>query len=58
MKGLAYFTGALFSSLTILGLLFKIMHWPGANVTLVLGMMGSAIIFIPLFTIYKFRKSS
>jgi len=56
MKNLAFISGALFSSLTILGVLFKIQHWPGASILLVLGLAGLAIIFIPSFAKYKYDK--
>jgi len=56
MKKLAYFSGALTSMMAILGMLFKIMHWPGASILLVLGYAGFAVIFIPSFAKYKYDK--
>jgi hypothetical protein len=32
--------------LTIIGSLFKIMHWPGASILLVIGMLSEAIALI------------
>jgi len=56
MKNLVFISGALFSSLTLLGGLFKIQHWPGASILLVLGLAGLAVIFIPSFAKYKYDK--
>ena len=56
MKTLAFISGALFSSLTVLGVLFKIQHWPGAAPLLVFGLAGLALIFIPSFAKYKYDK--
>jgi len=56
MKTLAFISGALFSSLTVLGVLFKIQHWPGAAQLLVFGLAGLALIFIPSFAKYKYDK--
>lgn len=56
MKIITFITGALFSSLTLLGILFEIMHWPGASFGIVLGLAGLALIFIPCFSIYKFKN--
>lgn len=56
MKKLAFISGALFSSLTVLGLLFKIQHWPGASILLVFGLAGLALIFSPSFAKYKYDK--
>ena len=30
----------------IFGILFKVMHWPGANIQLLLGMTGCAVWFL------------
>jgi len=56
MKKLAYFSGALTSMMILLGMLFKIMHWPGANILLTLGIAGLAVIFIPSFAKYMYDK--
>jgi hypothetical protein len=42
--------------ITILGACFKIMHWPGAKIMLLLGMLAEAIALIIL--IYKMLKKS
>lgn len=38
-------------AVTIIGALFKIMHWPGASITLTLGMLTEAAAIIVLITI-------
>ncbi|MCH2230442.1 MAG: hypothetical protein MK105_08865 [Crocinitomicaceae bacterium] len=57
MRGLAYITGSFFTSLTILGILFKIQHWPGAGIGLVIGLAGIALVAIPMFAIHKYRTT-
>ena len=37
--------------ITIIGSLFKIMHWPGANFMLTIGMLTEAIAIITLIVI-------
>lgn len=56
MRKLAIISGALFSSITLLGVLFKIMHWPGASVELVIGVAGLALVFSPSYAAYKLKK--
>lgn len=56
MKKLVYISGALTAMLALLGILFKIQHWPGAGPMLVLGIAGFALIFIPSFAKYKYDK--
>ena len=57
MKKLAFFSGATFLSLTILGMLFKLMHWPGAGVILILGVAGLTLLAIPVVAMYKYKKA-
>jgi len=58
MKLITFLTGAFFSMLTVLGFLFKIQHWHGATIGIVFGLGGFALIFIPLFTIYQYKKKN
>jgi hypothetical protein len=48
-----------YSTLAILliGILFKIMHWPGANVMIQLGFAVLMIGFIPLYVVNAFQKA-
>ena len=57
MKLAMYILGSLSSMLFIVGILFKIQHWPGAGVMLTLGLGIFPIVFIPLFAIYHYKKS-
>jgi len=57
MKRSAFISGTLCSSLFLLGSLFKMMHWPGANVLLTLGIVGIALIAIPTMAIYQYNKN-
>jgi len=56
MKKLAFITGALSFSLTPLGILFKLMQWPGAGVLLVVGIGLFAIVFVPSIAKYLYDK--
>jgi len=57
MKKAAFILSTLFGSLTILGILFKVMHWPGAGIALVLGVAGFALIGLPLLAVHRYRKA-
>ncbi len=45
----AYFSGLAF----IMGVLYKIMHWPGANIILTIGALITILLFIPALTVNK-----
>lgn len=38
-------------AITIIGALFKLMHWPGANIILTVGMLTEAIAIITLIVV-------
>jgi hypothetical protein len=57
MRKIIYISGALFSSITLLSILFKILHLQGAQTLLIIGILGLAFIFIPLYAIYKYNKN-
>ncbi len=45
--------------ITIIGAMFKIMHWPGASTLLIIGLLTSLIyILIALFKIYQIENKS
>lgn len=48
MKNKIYVVGLVSLSLTVLGGIFKIMHWPGAGILLILGYGSLSFIFFPL----------
>ncbi|WP_165366151.1 GldL-related protein [Brumimicrobium glaciale] len=56
MKLIAYISGSLFTSITLLSMLFKIMHWPGGAIGLIIGYCGLALIFVPSFAVYRYNK--
>ena len=56
MKKLVFISGGLSGSLTVLGILFKIMHWPGAGVLLMLGLGILSLVYIPSLAKYLFDK--
>ncbi|MEP4532035.1 MAG: hypothetical protein ABJ004_03040 [Cyclobacteriaceae bacterium] len=54
MKRLTYISGFLFALIATIGLLFKLLHWPGATLFLI-GLLGMASVFVPLVLINKFK---
>lgn len=58
MRSIISGTGLLFSMTMSLGFLFKIMHWPGANMLLISGTLGLGLIFLPLLTTYHYRQKA
>lgn len=57
MKKIVYISGALFSSITLLSTLFKLLHLQGAQILLIIGLGGLALIFIPCYSIYEYKKN-
>lgn len=55
MKNTLVKSGLISTALTLLGVLFKIMHWPGASIMLVLGVAIFGLLFIPLMIVLKFK---
>ena len=55
MKKIMYHSGAITALLTLLGALFKSMHWPGAGLLIMLGGFFFSIVFMPLLIILKLR---
>lgn len=58
MRKSLYFTGLLSTIFTFMGSFFKIMHWPGASVMIIMGAFSFAFIFIPLLIFIKFKEDS
>lgn len=48
MKKFIYFLGILCSNLILFGSLFKVQHWPAANMLLIAGLLICCILFLPL----------
>ncbi|MDB2657250.1 hypothetical protein N9Y60_04265 [Crocinitomicaceae bacterium] len=57
MKKTAFILSTFFGSLTLIAILFKIMHWPGAGIGLVVGVAGFALIGLPLLAVHRYRKT-
>lgn len=56
MRLIVYVLGAITAFLLLNGILFKTMHWEGANMLMVLATTLASFIFIPLATIHLFRS--
>lgn len=57
MRKTVYISGALFSSITLLSILFKLLHFQGAQTLLIIGIIGLALVFIPFYAIYKYNEN-
>ena len=57
MKKATFILSTVFGSISILAILFKVMHWPGAGIGLVFGVSGFALIALPLLAIHRYRKA-
>lgn len=57
-EGLMHVSGFLGLTSTAIGVLFKIMHWPGASVTLIFGMAILGLIYMPIYFFKKYQASS
>lgn len=57
MKKLLIYSGIASAITTILGSLFKIMHWPGASIMLVLSVVFMCFIFLPVFLVIKTKET-
>ena len=58
MKKTIYIIALITTFLIVSGSLFKIMHWPGAAVMIILGSFSFAFLFIPLIILKKFKEES
>lgn len=56
MKKLMIGSGAFSAFAMSIGILFKFMHWPGAAVLLVLGIVSASLLFLPLFFTLKAKE--
>jgi len=57
MKRAVYLTGFLASFTISTGFIFKIMHWPGANVLMLTGFIALNIGFLPLYFYDKYKAA-
>lgn len=58
MKKTMMVSGTTAAILLIVGSFFKLMHWPGASILLVLGTVLLSLIFLPLLFLTKSKESS
>lgn len=58
LRGLIHFTGFLGGTVFILSILFKIMHWPGANVMIMAGVGIINFLLIPSLAISYAKKGN
>lgn len=56
MKKFTFITGALSFSLTSLGILFKINHYVGADILLMIGIGIFSFLFVPFGAKYLYNK--
>lgn len=57
MKQKIYILGLITTSIIVIGSLFKISHWPGASILLVLGIVSLVFAFLPLALRNHFRTT-
>ncbi len=57
MKKTMYVIGFIATFLTTTGLLFKLQHWQGASIILILGIMLINLGFLPMYFYDKYKRS-
>ena len=58
MKNFTYVFGLTSAILTIIGSLFKKMHWPGAGILITVGMVLIVLVFLPLYFVTNHREQA
>lgn len=56
MKRSMIISGGLSAFLLLIGSIFKIMHWPGAGILLVLGISSFSLLFLPILFLLKSKE--
>ena len=56
MRLAVYLSGTLGAMLFVMGYLFKIKHWPMADLMLIIGLSLIGLVAIPLSAYYKYNK--
>ena len=54
MKRILKISGIISTLLIVIGIIFKVMHWPGASAMAILGLGFFSLVFIPLNIVLKF----
>lgn len=57
MRKFVYVSGVLFFMIWALGTLFKMMHWPGANILLMTSVL-LFVVFVPAAAWYRYHKTA
>lgn len=57
-EALLHISGFVGLAFTTVGSLFKIMHWPGASVTLMIGMGTLAFLYVPIYFYKRYQTSA
>jgi hypothetical protein len=57
MKKFMYILGTIAPSLLIIGAIFKLQHWPGASVLIVIGSFLLAAVYLPVFAMVSMRDT-
>jgi hypothetical protein len=57
MKKVAFVFGLTSAFLLLAGTIFKLMHWPGANIMVVLGGGILSLLYLPMLLIHKLKES-
>ncbi len=58
MKNFTYLFGLTSAIITIIGSLFKKMHWPGAGILITVGMVMIVFVFLPLYFINNYKEQT
>jgi hypothetical protein len=58
MKKIMFISGIFSAFLMLAGAYFKIMHWPGANVMLIIGILCLSAFFLPMMFTLKLREKT
>lgn len=58
MKKFTYIFGLSTAALTIIGSLFKRMHWAGAGIMITVGLASIVLVFLPLYFITSYREQA
>ena len=58
LEWFTYSSGAIVAMILFMGGIFKLNHWPGANILTILGLVTLVGIFLPALFINMYRKSS
>lgn len=56
MKKAMIISGTISTALLSMGLIFKFMHWPGASIGILLGIVTLSLVFLPLMFLLKIKE--